>query len=89
MRIALGNVLYASNDFRHGRAVGRFWPGAYEVAPMAQGLLAGADPRTGYSSMYEKANGGASRVMALGQRIGPVEAPTKQPEGADEAPRDV
>ena len=43
---------------------------------MAQGLLAGADPRTGYLPMYEKANEGASRVT-LGQRTGSVKSATK------------
>ena len=42
MRIALGNVLYAANDFRHSRSVGNGLAWGLVGAPVAQELLAAA-----------------------------------------------
>ena len=74
MRIALGNVLYASNDFRHSRVVGEGLAKGLECCfngtiAVGSRVISG----TGYW-MYEIANGGASRVMSSGQRRGPVRA---------------
>ena len=72
MRIALGNVLHASNDFRHDR------DGRKGMAGSLQGRSDGTrvvgsrrSSGTGYI-LSERPNGCTSRVVLLGARDGPV-----------------
>lgn len=72
MRIALGNVLHASNDFRHSR------DGKKGLACSLRGRSDGTgavgsrkSPETGFI-LDERPNGSTSRVLILGAKGGPV-----------------
>ena len=66
MRVALCNILYASNDFRHGRDAGKGLAWSLGGDSNGTGVVGSREtPVTGYF-MYENANRGASRERTLG-----------------------
>ena len=89
MRIAFGNILYASNDFRHGRDVVKDL--AWSLGGDSNGTEVVGSRETPVTGcfMYESPNRGASRERTLGQMIGPSVRRCEPVKIADEASEEM
>ena len=89
MRIAFGNILYASNDFRHGRDVGKDLAWSLGGDSNGAGVVGSRETPVTGCFMYESPNRGASRERTLGQMIGPSVRLGEPDKIADETAEDL